>query len=91
MKKSSKVKIPDNTRCEIEFLFYHKIVTTIEKHSILDSMIINIDQTPLKYVPTSIFTLVEKEAMSVPIKVGSNKKCITGTFSITFSHAFLLM
>ena len=37
----------------------------IEKHDIPHSMIINIDQTPLKYVPTANFTLAEKGAKSV--------------------------
>ena len=53
MKTLSKVKISDGARREIEFLFHHKIATTIEKHNIPGSMIINIDQTPLKYVSTS--------------------------------------
>ena len=44
MKTSSKVKIPDSTRCEIEFLFHNEIVTTIEKYNIPGSMIINIEK-----------------------------------------------
>ena len=60
MNTSSKVKIPDGARCEIEFLFHHEIIPTIKKHNIPGSMIVNIDQTPLTYVPTSNFTLAEK-------------------------------
>ena len=90
MKTLFKVKIPDGVRLEIEFLFHHEIVTTIEKHNIPGSMIINIDQTLLKYVPTSKFTLAEKRTKSVTMEGGSDKRCITGTFSITFSSELLM-
>ena len=43
-------------------------------------MIIYIDQTPLKYVPTDNFTLAGKGAKSVIMEGGSDKRCITGTF-----------
>ena len=85
---SSKVKILDDARLEIEFLFHHGIFSTIEKHNISDSTIINIDQVPLKYVPRSNFFLVEKETTSVTIEGGSDKRYITETFSITFSNEF---
>ena len=48
MKISSKVSIPEGARKEIELLFHHEIVSLIEEHDIPCSMIINIDQTPLK-------------------------------------------
>ena len=60
MKTSSKVTIPDGARKEIEFLFQHQIVSAIEEHDIPCSMIINIDQTPLKYVPTVISLSLQK-------------------------------
>ena len=91
MKISSKVKIPDDERCEIEFLFHYEIVTTIGKHSIPGFMIININQIPLKYLPTSNLILVEKGATSLTVEGGSNKRCITGTFSLTFSNEFVRM
>ena len=76
---------------ETEFLFHHEIVTTIEKHNIPGSMIINIDQAPLKYVSTRNFTLEEKGAESFTMEGGSDKRCITETSSITFSNEFLPM
>ena len=60
MKTSSKVTIPDGARKEIKFLFQHQIVSAIEEHDIPCSMIINIDQTPLKYVPTVISLSLQK-------------------------------
>ena len=89
MKTSSKVKVPDGGRPEIKFLFHYEIVTRIKKCNIPGSMIININQAPLKYVPTSNFTLAEKGATFGTMEGGSDKRCITGTFSITFSNEFL--
>ena len=89
MKTSSKVSIPDGARKEIEFLFHHEIVSLIEEHDIPCSMIINIDQTPLKYVPTGNFTLAAKGSTTVTTEGESDKRCITGTFGITFTNKFL--
>ena len=89
MKTSSKVSIPDAARKEIELLFHYEIVSLIEEHDIPCSMIINIDQTPLKYVPTGNFTLAAKRSTTVTMEGGSDKRCITGTFGITFTNKFL--
>ena len=89
MKTSFKVSIPDGARKEIEFLFHHEIVSLIEEHDIPCSMIINIDQTPLKYVPTGNFTLAAKASTTATMEGGSYKRCITGTFGITFTNKFL--
>ena len=91
MKTLSKIKIPDGARRETEFPFHHEIVTMTEKHNIPVSMIINIDQTPLKYVPTSNFILVEHGTTSVTMEGGSDKRYIIGTLSIPFSNKFLPM
>ena len=89
MKTSSKVSIPDGAKKEIEFLFHHEIVSLIEEHDIPCSMITNIDQTPLKYVPTGNFTLTAKGSMTVTMEGGSDKRYITGTFGITLTNKFL--
>ena len=49
-KKSSKVDIPDGARKEIEFLYLHDIVSKVDKYDIPSALVVNIDQTPLKYV-----------------------------------------
>ena len=74
-KTSSKVDIPDGARKEIEFLFLHdQIVSLVEKHKIPPALIINIDQTPIKYVPVGNETLVPRGETSVTIE-GSADKC----------------
>ena len=91
MKTSSKVTIPDGARKEIEFLFQHQIASAIEEHDIPCSIIINIDQTSLKYVSTGNFTLAAKGSTTVTMEGGSDKRCITGTFELhsqTSSYRF---
>ena len=45
-------EIPEGARAA-ELIFHHEIVTMVEKYSIPASLVINIDQTPLKYAPVS--------------------------------------
>eukprot|EP00794_Sanderia_malayensis_P013335 gene13335-14713_t len=73
MKTSAKVDIPDGARKEIEYLFYNEIVTTIEKFNIPPSLIINLDQTPSKYVPVGNTTLAQKNSCNVIVAGSSDK------------------
>lgn len=83
MKTSSKVDIPEGARREIEYLFHYEIVSQIEKYNIPHSMMINVDQTPLKYVSTANYTLAEKGSKTVTLEGGNDKRTITGTLGIT--------
>ena len=47
-KTSSAVDIPGSAGKEIEYLFLHDIVDTVEKYKIPLSIILNLEQTPLK-------------------------------------------
>ena len=88
-KNSSKVEIPDAARKEIEFLFHHEIITYLETFKIPCSLILNLDQTPLKYVPVSQETMAPRSSTAVTIEGSNDKRMITGTFAITFSGKFL--
>ena len=59
-KTSSKVDIPEGAHKEIEFLFLHDIVSKVEQYKIPPALIVNFDQTPIKYVPVGNETLAEK-------------------------------
>ena len=50
---TAKLEIPDGAFKEAQLLFTHDIVSKVDKYNIPDSLIINIDQTPTKYVPVS--------------------------------------
>ena len=90
-KTTSKVDIPEAARKEIEYLFLYEIVNKVEKYKIPDSLVINLDQTPLKIVQCSNTTLAKKNSKNVTIVGSSDKRSITATFSITLSGKFLPM
>ena len=90
-KTSSKVDIPDKAHKEIEFLFLHEIVTKVEKRNIPPELILNIDQTPLKYVPVGNETLAPRGETSVTTEGSSDERLITGTFAISLHGDFLPM
>ena len=69
----SKVEIPKGTKKEAELTLLHRIVSTVEKYQILISMILNLDQTSLKYAPCSRKTLAPKNSKHVAIS-GTSKK-----------------
>ena len=85
------LEIPDGAFKESQLLFTHDIVSKVDKYNIPGSLIINIDQTPPKFVPVSRSTLAKKNSKAVAIKRSSDKRSITATFSITFSGTFLPM
>ena len=59
---TSKLEIPEGALKEIKMLFHHNIVTKVAKFNIPDSLIINLDQTPTKYVPVGRTTLAKKNS-----------------------------
>ena len=83
---TSKVEIPEGAKKEAELTLLHRLVSTVEKYQIQISMILNLDQTLLKYAPCSRKTLAPKNSKHVAISGTSNKKTITGTFVITLDR-----
>ena len=73
---------------EAELLFLHNIVTLSEEHNIPESLVMNLDQTPLKYVPVS-HNMTKKGVKSVSIAGSGDKRGITGMFVITLDGKFL--
>ena len=53
-KTTSKPEIPKRTKNEAALILHHQIANLVEKYQIPSLMLINIDQTPLKYAPVSI-------------------------------------
>ena len=70
-------------------MYMHNIVAIVEENKIPQNLIMNLDQTPLKYVPVSYHTMAKKGVKLVSIAVCSDKRCITGTFVITVERYFL--
>ena len=80
---TSKVEILEGAKKEAELLYLHTIVSTIEKYQISEPMVLNLDQTFLKYASCSRYTFENKNAKHVAVAGTSYKKAIMGTFVIT--------
>ena len=84
-----KVALPDGIRKENELLFHHQIVEKIEHYDILDSLIVNFDQKPTKYVPVASVALAKQNSKQLCIEGSQGKRSITATFTITMDETFL--
>ena len=91
LRTTGKVEIPEGARKETELLFLYNIVSVVERYEIPDSLIMNLDQTPLKYIPAMNHTLAKRNSKSVAIAGSTDKRSITGTFVITLDGRFLPM
>ena len=86
---TGKIEIPDGIKKEAGLLFIHDIVHHIETNNIPESMVLNIEETPLKYVPCGKTTMAEKSSSAVPVNGVSDKRMITATFAILLDGKFL--
>ena len=59
-KTTSKVQIPEAVQKEVELIFQRKIAKIVEAHQIPNCMILNLDQTPSKFVLSSNTTLAPR-------------------------------
>ena len=89
MKTTGKVEILEGVKQEAELLYLYNIVTLVEEHNIPQNLILNLDQTPLKYVPVLHNTMAKKGVKLVAIAGSADKRSITGTFVITLNGDFL--
>ena len=74
---------------EIWTLFFHDICTFVQTYNIPDELIINVDQTSSKYVPTSSVTMAEKNSKHVTKEGPNDKRDITLTLAETLSGDML--
>ena len=72
MRTTGKAEIPEGARKEAELLYLHNIVTIVEKYKIPHSLIMNLDQTPLKYIPAMNRTVAKQNYKSVSIAGSSD-------------------
>ena len=75
-KTTSKPEIPQRAKNEAALILQHQIVDLVEKYQIASLMLINIDQTPLKYAPVSNQTMAQKRSKHVAIEGSSYKNAI---------------
>ena len=58
-------------------------------YGIPPSLIINIDQTPSKYVSSSRTTMAKKNSKQVAVAGSADKRAITATFAVSLDGKFL--
>ena len=88
MKTTGKIEIPDGAKKEAQLLYLHDIVSPVDDHNFPDSLILNLDQTKLKYIPSANHTLAKKGSKSMGITGSGDKRCITGTFTVSLKGGF---
>ena len=88
-KATSKLRIPEVVQKEAELIFQHKTANIVEAHQSPNYMILNIDQTPSKFVPSLNTTLAPCGTKSIPVTGSSDKRAITVTFTISHDGDFL--
>ena len=86
---TSKVDPSPQFLTEEKFTFQRTISTAILEHNIPAPLAVNLDQTPVSYVPLGKYTFSFKGAKNVPIKGVDDKKQITATFAVSLSGKFL--
>ena len=64
---------------EVRSQFLHDISREVLQYGIPDELIINIDQTPSKFVQTENITMNSKGEKHVSRTGGNDKRCITAT------------
>ena len=74
---------------EIRTQFLHNIATIVVAENIPDELILNLDQTPSKYVAASKITMHEKGAKHVTTAGGNDKRTVTLTVVATLSGCLL--
>ena len=85
MLTTGKVEIPEGAKNEARLVYLHDIVTIAEEHKVSSYLILNLDQTPLRYIPVGRQSLAKKSSKSVSIAGSTDKRSITRTFIITLS------
>ena len=74
---------------EVRTQFHNDIASAVLKYNIPDELILNIDQTPSKFVPTENVTMAETGSKHVSRKGGNDKRGITVTLSETITGKIL--
>ena len=77
MKTTGKIEIPDVAKKEAQLLYLHDILSLVDDHNIPHSLILNLDQMKLKYIPSAKHTLSKKGSKSIGIAGSDDKRCIT--------------
>ena len=91
MSTTGKVEIREGAKYKAQLVYLHNIVAIAEEHKVPSCLILNLEQTPSKYIQVERQSLAKKDSKSVSIAGSTDKRSITRTFIITLSRKFLPM
>ena len=80
---TSKVEIAESAKKEAGLQHHYHVTSIVEKHKIPESLVINSDKTPSKYVQVRCFTMAPKGAKKVGVAGITDKQNITLTLTVT--------
>ena len=83
----TQVTVSNFEQLKQEFLMNIKAVVTFEE--IPDDLIINWDQTSIKYIPVSAWTMAEHKSKRVEVSGIEDKRQITAAFAASLFGSFL--
>ena len=86
---TGEVIISEGAQKEAKLIYLYDIVTKNETYNIPHQL--DLDQTPLKYIQSSRYTVEKCTSISVAIAVSEEKRAITAMFIIDLAGNFLLM
>ena len=86
---TGKIPISKELHEEIQESYLYSIVKKIESNEIPSYLVLNLDQTPSKFVPGCSKTMAAKKSKTVSIAGSTDKRMITATFVITLTGDFL--
>ena len=81
-------KLPEDFE-QVKAAFLQNISAVVKEHKIPDELIINLDETPLRFVPVDKYTMEKIGAKQVPLVGKEDKREITALLSCTASASFL--
>ena len=67
LKTTSKVQIPEAVQKESELMLPNKMAKIVDAHQISNCIILNLDPTPSKFVPSSNTTLAPDGTKPIPV------------------------
>lgn len=88
---TAKSKHIDANFASIKKAFLQEVVQTIEMEEISPDLILNWDQTAVKIVPTSTWTMYHQGAKRVEVAGANDKRSITAVFYGSLLGNFLLL
>lgn len=91
MSTRAKFSVPDKSRRITKFSVMYKTVNKIEKYHTPHQLVINADQTPLKYVPAGCSTLALNNSKNLPLARAPDQRAITTTLAQVLVGSFLPM